>query len=46
MATKIGQELVEFSFNQAETKLADGTLGFDSKNLDLFTKKLKRTNES
>lgn len=41
MATKIGQELVEFSFNQAETKLSDGTLGFDSKNLDLFTKKVE-----
>lgn len=41
MATKIGQELVEFSFNQAETKLSDGTLGFDSKNLDIFTKKVE-----
>ena len=41
MATKIGQELVEFSFNQAETKLSNGTLGYDPKNLDLFTKKVE-----
>ena len=41
MATKIGQELVEFSFSQAETKLSDGSLGYDPKNLDNFTKKVE-----
>lgn len=38
MATKVGQELVEFSFNQAKTNLGNGSYGFDPKNLDLFTK--------
>lgn len=38
MATKVGQELVEFSFNQAKTDLGNGVYGFDPKNLDLFTK--------
>lgn len=41
MATKIGQELVEFSFEQEKTRLDDGTLGYDSKNLDMFTKKVE-----
>ena len=38
MATKIGQELVEFSFSQEKTDLGNGVLGYDPKNLDRFTK--------
>lgn len=38
MATRIGQELVEFSFEQAQSRLDDGTLGFDPKSIDRFVK--------
>jgi len=38
MATKVGQELVEFSFSQEKTDLGNGVLGYDPKNLDRFTK--------
>lgn len=38
MATKIGQELVEFTFGQEKTDLGNGVLGYDPKNLDRFTK--------
>lgn len=41
MATKVGQELVEFSFNQAKTDLGNGVYGFDPKNLDNFTKTIE-----
>ena len=38
MATKIGQELVEFTFGQEKTDLGGGVYGYDPKNLDRFTK--------
>lgn len=38
MATKIGQELVEFTFGLEKTDMGDGLKGFDPKNLDRFTK--------
>lgn len=38
MATKVGQELVEFSFSQEKTDLGNGVFGYDPKNLDRFTK--------
>lgn len=38
MATKVGQELIEFSFSQEKTNLGNGVLGYDPKNLDRFTK--------
>ena len=38
MATKIGQELVEFTFGQEQTTMANGQRGFDPAQLDSFTK--------
>lgn len=38
MATKIGQELVEFTFGQEQTAMAGGVKGFDPAKLDSFTK--------
>ena len=38
MATKIGQELVEFTFGLEKTDMGNGLRGFDPKNLDRFTK--------
>lgn len=38
MATKIGQELVEFTFGLEKTDMGNGLKGFDPKNLDRFTK--------
>ena len=39
MATKIGQELTALSFLQGQTRLADGSLGFDTATLDGFVKR-------
>lgn len=39
MATKIGQELTALSFLQEQTRLADGSLGFDTATLDGFVKR-------
>ena len=38
MATKIGQELVEFNFEQEQTLMNNGQRGFDPAKLDTFTK--------